>query len=165
MFYSTNAKDWESVMALSDLYGERNWKVQLTLTLIGVWHLHRLSIIPELADNTHVYEYWPCCVAGGTQNDDETDPHCRLGCHELAFGDYVDLLWTTFAEIPGLLLNLTQLLWWSLLFLEYVIQLSVFTGRCQYSGSPVPDNCSRFACMPQKTNLAVGLNACPCYCW
>uniref|UniRef100_A0A8C6TJM1 SV2 related protein b n=1 Tax=Neogobius melanostomus TaxID=47308 RepID=A0A8C6TJM1_9GOBI len=36
----------------------------------------------------------------------KSEPTCRLGCKDLTTKDYVDLLWTTLAEFPGVLLIL-----------------------------------------------------------
>lgn len=51
---------------------------------------------------TELFQSSDSCHGGGGSHD---EPTCPLECHRLNTDDYLDLLWTTLAEFPGLLLT------------------------------------------------------------
>ncbi|XP_059214395.1 synaptic vesicle 2-related protein [Centropristis striata] len=72
-----------------------------TLLLWFIWFANAFSYYGIILLTTELFQAGhSCAVTQGAK----TEPSCSLECKYLTSGDYKDLLWTTLAEFPGVLL-------------------------------------------------------------
>ncbi|XP_032823753.1 synaptic vesicle 2-related protein [Petromyzon marinus] len=75
-----------------------------TLLLWFIWFCNAFSYYGLVLLTTELFQAGDVCHAH-TEGDKMT-PHCSLECKYLSSTDYLDLLWTTLAEFPGVLITL-----------------------------------------------------------
>ncbi|XP_052411835.1 synaptic vesicle 2-related protein-like [Carassius gibelio] len=73
-----------------------------TLLVWFIWFCNAFSYYGLVLLTTELFQAGSACSATDKSN---MEPLCSLECSYLTFQDYVDLLWTTFAEFPGILLT------------------------------------------------------------
>lgn len=71
-----------------------------TLLLLFIWFANAFSYYGIVLLTTEMFQSGDSC--GATQGV-KIEPSCSLECKSLTSADYKDLLWTTLAEFPGLL--------------------------------------------------------------
>ncbi|XP_058632169.1 synaptic vesicle 2-related protein isoform X4 [Onychostoma macrolepis] len=74
-----------------------------TLLIWFIWFCNAFSYYGIVLLTTELFQAGSACSA---TNNSNMEPRCSLECSYLAFNDYVDLLWTTLAEFPGILVTL-----------------------------------------------------------
>ncbi|KAM9841674.1 synaptic vesicle 2-related protein [Aulostomus maculatus] len=72
-----------------------------TLLLWFIWFANAFSYYGVILLTTELFQSGDSC---GVTQGAKTDPSCSLECKFLTSADYKDLLWTTLAEFPGLLI-------------------------------------------------------------
>ncbi|XP_068191197.1 synaptic vesicle 2-related protein-like [Antennarius striatus] len=72
-----------------------------TLLLWFIWFVISFSYFGIVLLTTELFQSGDQC---GTTQGVEAGPSCNLACKYLTSADYKDLLWTTLAELPGVLL-------------------------------------------------------------
>ncbi|XP_074547072.1 synaptic vesicle 2-related protein [Halichoeres trimaculatus] len=77
--------------------------LKTTLLLWFIWFSHAFSYYGIVLLTTELFQAGDSC--GSTQGA-KIEPSCSLECKFLTSADYKDLLWTTLAEFPGLLVIL-----------------------------------------------------------
>ncbi|XP_041666262.1 synaptic vesicle 2-related protein-like [Cheilinus undulatus] len=83
---------------IKELFAPQYWKT--TLLLWFIWFAHAFSYYGIVLLTTELFQAGDSC--GSTQGA-KIEPNCSLECKYLTSADYKDLLWTTFAEFPGIL--------------------------------------------------------------
>ncbi|XP_059406636.1 synaptic vesicle 2-related protein-like isoform X1 [Carassius carassius] len=73
-----------------------------TLLVWFIWFCNAFSYYGLVLLTTELFQAGSACSATDKSN---MEPLCSLECSYLTFHDYVDLLWTTFAEFPGILVT------------------------------------------------------------
>lgn len=86
---------------IKDLFAPQYWRT--TLLLWFIWFANAFSYFGIVLLTTEMYQSGDSC--GATQGA-KIEPNCSLECKYLTSADYKDLLWTTLAEFPGLLVIL-----------------------------------------------------------
>uniref|UniRef100_A0A3B5BAG8 Synaptic vesicle 2-related protein-like n=1 Tax=Stegastes partitus TaxID=144197 RepID=A0A3B5BAG8_9TELE len=86
---------------IKDLFAAQYWRT--TLLLWFIWFANAFSYYGIVLLTTELFQAGDSCVA--TQGA-KIEPTCSLECKYLTSADYKDLLWTTLAEFPGLLVVL-----------------------------------------------------------
>ncbi|XP_023125808.2 synaptic vesicle 2-related protein-like isoform X1 [Amphiprion ocellaris] len=86
---------------IKDLFAAQYWRT--TLPLWFIWFAYAFSYYGIVLLTTELFQAGDSCVA--TQGA-KIEPTCSLECKYLTSADYKDLLWTTLAEFPGLLVIL-----------------------------------------------------------
>ncbi|XP_024154455.1 synaptic vesicle 2-related protein [Oryzias melastigma] len=86
---------------LKDLFSPQYWKT--TLLLWFLWFANAFSYYGIVLLTTELFQAGDLCAV--TQGA-KIEPRCSLECKYLTTADYKDLLWTTLAEFPGLLVIL-----------------------------------------------------------
>ncbi|XP_006788935.1 synaptic vesicle 2-related protein-like [Neolamprologus brichardi] len=84
-----------------DLFAPEYWKT--TLLLWFIWFSNAFSYYGIILLTTELFQAGDLCAM--TQGA-KIEPDCSLECRYLTSADYKDLLWTTLAEFPGLLVVL-----------------------------------------------------------
>ncbi|XP_034090093.1 synaptic vesicle 2-related protein-like isoform X1 [Gymnodraco acuticeps] len=74
-----------------------------TLLLWFIWFANAFSYFGIVLLTTELFQAGPLCTA---IQGAKIEPSCSLECKYLTSSDYKDLLWTTLAEFPGILLIL-----------------------------------------------------------
>ncbi|XP_042580054.1 synaptic vesicle 2-related protein-like [Cyprinus carpio] len=74
-----------------------------TLLVWFIWFCNAFSYYGIVLLTTELFQAGSACSATDNSN---MEPRCSLECNYLTFHDYVDLLWTTLAEFPGILVTL-----------------------------------------------------------
>ncbi|CAK9292284.1 unnamed protein product [Gordionus sp. m RMFG-2023] len=74
-----------------------------TFLLWIIWMVNAFSYYGIVLMTTELFESGDKCHGGSGKQ--LSQPSCLLDCHPLQRSDYVDLLWTTLAEFPGLFLT------------------------------------------------------------
>ncbi|XP_029024039.1 synaptic vesicle 2-related protein [Betta splendens] len=74
-----------------------------TLLLWFIWFSNAFCYYGIVLLTTEMFQAGDDC---GTTQQAKTEPSCKLECKYLTSADYKDLLWTTLAEFPGLLVIL-----------------------------------------------------------
>ncbi|XP_047426393.1 synaptic vesicle 2-related protein [Mugil cephalus] len=83
---------------IKDLFSSKYWKT--TLLLWFIWFANAFSYYGIVLLTTELFQAGDSCeVTKGAK----IEPDCSLECKYLTAADYKDLLWTTLAEFPGLL--------------------------------------------------------------
>ncbi|XP_054896686.1 synaptic vesicle 2-related protein-like isoform X1 [Poeciliopsis prolifica] len=83
-----------------DLFSPQYWK--MTLLLWFIWFSFAFSYFGIVLLTTELFQTGSCGITQGSS----IEPRCSLECKYLTSADYKDLLWTTLAEFPGLLIIL-----------------------------------------------------------
>ncbi|XP_053267482.1 synaptic vesicle 2-related protein [Pleuronectes platessa] len=86
---------------IKDLFAPQYWKT--TLLLWFIWFSNAFAYYGIVLLTTEMFQAGDSC--GATQGA-KIEPSCSLECKYLTSEDYKDLLWTTLAEFPGLVLAL-----------------------------------------------------------
>ncbi|XP_067106582.1 synaptic vesicle 2-related protein-like [Osmerus mordax] len=86
---------------IRDLFTPQYWKT--TLLLWFIWFASAFSYYGLVLLTTELFQAGDVC---GMDQGAKIEPVCELECKTLTADDYKDLLWTTLAEFPGLLLTL-----------------------------------------------------------
>ncbi|XP_034403616.1 synaptic vesicle 2-related protein-like [Cyclopterus lumpus] len=86
---------------IKTLFTSRYWRT--TLLLWCIWFAYAFTYYGIVLLTTELYQAGHSCE--GTQGG-KIEPSCRLECKYLTIADYKDLLWTTTAEFPGILVIL-----------------------------------------------------------
>ncbi|XP_022617817.1 synaptic vesicle 2-related protein-like [Seriola dumerili] len=86
---------------IKDLFTPQYWKT--TLLLWFIWFANAFSYYGIVLLTTEMFQSKDTC--GATQSA-KIEPSCSLECKYLTSADYKDLLWTTLAEFPGLVVVL-----------------------------------------------------------
>ncbi|XP_035523979.1 synaptic vesicle 2-related protein-like [Morone saxatilis] len=86
---------------IKDLFAPQYWRT--TLLLWFIWFAYAFSYYGIVLLTTELFQAGDSC--GATQGA-KIEPNCSLECKYLTSADYRDLLWTTLAEFPGLLVIL-----------------------------------------------------------
>nr|XP_029138060.1 synaptic vesicle 2-related protein-like [Labrus bergylta] len=86
---------------IKDLFSPQYWRT--TLLLWFIWFSNAFSYYGIVLLTTELFQAGDSC--GSTQGA-KVEPSCSLECKLLTSADYKDLLWTTLAEFPGLLVIL-----------------------------------------------------------
>ncbi|KAM9338673.1 synaptic vesicle 2-related protein [Symphorus nematophorus] len=86
---------------IKDLFAPQYWRT--TLILWFIWFANAFSYYGIVLLTTELFQAGDSC--GSTQGA-KIEPSCSLECKYLTSADYKDLLWTTLAEFPGLLVIL-----------------------------------------------------------
>ncbi|XP_040914086.1 synaptic vesicle 2-related protein-like [Toxotes jaculatrix] len=86
---------------IKELFAPQYWRT--TLLLWFIWFAYAFSYYGILLLTTEMFQAGDGC--GATQGA-KIEPSCSLECKYLTSDDYKDLLWTTLAEFPGLLVIL-----------------------------------------------------------
>nr|XP_046231715.1 synaptic vesicle 2-related protein-like [Scatophagus argus] len=94
--YNQNNQGW-----IKNLFSPQYWRT--TLLLWFIWFANAFSYYGLVLLTTEMFQSGDSC--GATQGA-KVDPSCSLACKYLTSADYKDLLWTTLAEFPGLLVAL-----------------------------------------------------------
>ncbi|XP_064612185.1 synaptic vesicle 2-related protein-like [Liolophura sinensis] len=76
-----------------------------TLLLWIIWLANAFAYYGIVLMTTELFEFGDSCHGGGNGIPVNPNPACFLDCKPLTTNDYVDLLWTTFAEFPGILIT------------------------------------------------------------
>ncbi|XP_052834035.1 synaptic vesicle 2-related protein [Octopus bimaculoides] len=76
-----------------------------TILLWLVWFSNSFCYFGVILMTTELFESGSNCDVGN-KTVFRAEPHCPLECKMLSKGDYIDLLWTTIAEFPGLFLTI-----------------------------------------------------------
>ncbi|XP_012704812.2 synaptic vesicle 2-related protein [Fundulus heteroclitus] len=84
-----------------DLFSHRYWKT--TLLLWFIWFANAFCYYGIVLLTTELFQAGESCE---TTQGAKIEPRCSLECKYLTSDDYKDLLWTTLAEFPGLLIIL-----------------------------------------------------------
>ncbi|XP_015240589.1 PREDICTED: synaptic vesicle 2-related protein-like [Cyprinodon variegatus] len=84
-----------------DLFSHQYWKT--TLLLWFIWFSNAFSYYGIVLLTTELFQAGDSC---GVTQGAKIEPRCSLECKYLTSADYKDLLWTTLAEFPGLLVIL-----------------------------------------------------------
>ncbi|KAI7813386.1 putative synaptic vesicle 2-related protein-like [Triplophysa rosa] len=74
-----------------------------TLLIWFIWFCNAFSYYGLVLLTTELFQAGSVCSVTDSSG---LEPRCSLGCKYLTFHDYTDLLWTTLAEFPGLLVSL-----------------------------------------------------------
>ncbi|XP_052454713.1 synaptic vesicle 2-related protein-like [Carassius gibelio] len=74
-----------------------------TLLVWIIWFCNAFSYYGIVLLTTEMFQAGSACSATDNSN---MEPQCSLECNYLTFNDYMDLLWTTLAEFPGILVSL-----------------------------------------------------------
>ncbi|RXN10363.1 synaptic vesicle 2-related -like protein [Labeo rohita] len=74
-----------------------------TLLVWFIWFCNAFSYYGIVLLTTEMFQAGSACSATDNSN---MEPRCSLECNNLTFADYLDLLWTTLAEFPGILITL-----------------------------------------------------------
>ncbi|XP_073696158.1 synaptic vesicle 2-related protein-like [Garra rufa] len=74
-----------------------------TLLVWFIWFCNAFSYYGLVLLTTEMFQAGSAC--SGTENSN-MEPRCSFECNNLTFSDYLDLLWTTLAEFPGILITL-----------------------------------------------------------
>ncbi|KAK2912034.1 hypothetical protein Q8A67_004167 [Cirrhinus molitorella] len=74
-----------------------------TLLVWFIWFCNAFSYYGLVLLTTEMFQAGSPCSGSGNSN---SEPRCSLECNDLTFPDYLDLLWTTLAEFPGILVTL-----------------------------------------------------------
>uniref|UniRef100_A0A8C5HH33 Synaptic vesicle 2-related protein-like n=1 Tax=Gouania willdenowi TaxID=441366 RepID=A0A8C5HH33_GOUWI len=85
---------------IKDLFNSRYWKT--TVLLWFIWLSNTFTYFGIVLLTTELFRAEHSCW-GGTHSDN-IEPRCDFECKYLSAADYKDLLLTTFAELPGLLI-------------------------------------------------------------
>ncbi|XP_019937580.1 synaptic vesicle 2-related protein-like [Paralichthys olivaceus] len=86
---------------VKDLFNPQNLKT--TLLLWFIWFSNAFAYYGIVLLTTEMFQAGDSC---GVTQGAKIEPSCSLGCKYLTSDDYKDLLWTTLAEFPGLVLAL-----------------------------------------------------------
>ncbi|KAM6902105.1 synaptic vesicle 2-related protein [Xenentodon cancila] len=86
---------------VKDLFSHQYWKT--TLLLWFIWFANAFSYYGIVLLTTELFQAGDLC---GENQGAKIEPSCSLECKYLTSADYKDLLWTTLAEFPGLLVIL-----------------------------------------------------------
>ncbi|XP_073334329.1 synaptic vesicle 2-related protein-like [Pagrus major] len=86
---------------IKDLFSPQYWRT--TLLLCFIWFANAFSYYGIVLLTTELFQSKDSC---GTTQGAKIEPSCSLECKYLTSADYKDLLWTTLAEFPGLLVIL-----------------------------------------------------------
>ncbi|CAJ1070556.1 synaptic vesicle 2-related protein [Xyrichtys novacula] len=86
---------------IKELFSPHYWKT--TLLLWFIWFVHAFSYYGIVLLTTELFQAGDSC---GSAHGAKIEPSCSLECKHLTSADYKDLLWTTLAEFPGLLVVL-----------------------------------------------------------
>ncbi|XP_022050281.2 synaptic vesicle 2-related protein [Acanthochromis polyacanthus] len=86
---------------IKDLFAGEHWRT--TLPLWFIWFAYAFSYYGIVLLTTELFQAGDSCVAN---QGAKIEPTCNLECKYLTSADYKDLLWTTLAEFPGLLVIL-----------------------------------------------------------
>ncbi|XP_055055431.2 synaptic vesicle 2-related protein isoform X1 [Misgurnus anguillicaudatus] len=73
-----------------------------TLLIWFIWFCNAFSYYGLVLLTTELFQSESVCSVA----ENSMEPRCSLGCKYLTIHDYKDLLWTTIAEFPGLLVSL-----------------------------------------------------------
>uniref|UniRef100_A0A8C2ZZ79 SV2 related protein b n=1 Tax=Cyclopterus lumpus TaxID=8103 RepID=A0A8C2ZZ79_CYCLU len=92
---------YKQVGPIKTLFTSRYWRT--TLLLWCIWFAYAFTYYGIVLLTTELYQAGHSCE--GTQGG-KIEPSCRLECKYLTIADYKDLLWTTTAEFPGILVIL-----------------------------------------------------------
>ncbi|KAM4532976.1 synaptic vesicle 2-related protein isoform 2-T2 [Fundulus diaphanus] len=84
-----------------DLFSHQYWKT--TLLLWFIWFANAFCYYGIVLLTTELFQAGESCE---TTQGAKIEPRCSLECKYLTSDDYKDLLWTTLAEFPGLLIIL-----------------------------------------------------------
>ncbi|XP_031711837.1 synaptic vesicle 2-related protein isoform X1 [Anarrhichthys ocellatus] len=79
------------------------WYWRTTLLLWFIWFVNTFSYYGIVLLTTELFQAGPSCE---TTQGAKIEPSCSLECKYLTSADYKDLLWTTLAEFPGILVIL-----------------------------------------------------------
>ncbi|XP_040014005.1 synaptic vesicle 2-related protein-like [Xiphias gladius] len=83
---------------IKDLFTPQYWRT--TLLLWFVWFAYAFSYYGIVLLTTVMFQTGDPC---GASQGAKIEPSCNLECKYLTSADYKDLLWTTLAEFPGIL--------------------------------------------------------------
>ncbi|XP_041816100.1 synaptic vesicle 2-related protein [Chelmon rostratus] len=86
---------------IKDLFARQYWRTTLLLWLI--WFANAFSYYGIVLLTTELFQSGHSC---GVTQGAKIEPSCSQECKYLTSADYKDLLWTTLAEFPGLLVIL-----------------------------------------------------------
>uniref|UniRef100_A0A8C6PKD4 Synaptic vesicle 2-related protein-like n=1 Tax=Nothobranchius furzeri TaxID=105023 RepID=A0A8C6PKD4_NOTFU len=86
---------------IKDLFTPQYWRT--TLLLWFIWFANAFSYYGIVLLTTELFQAGDLC---GVTQGAKSEPQCRSECKYLTSDDYKDLLWTTLAEFPGLLVIL-----------------------------------------------------------
>ncbi|KAM8742834.1 synaptic vesicle 2-related protein [Acanthopagrus schlegelii] len=86
---------------LKDLFSPQYWRT--TLLLCFIWFVNAFSYYGIVLLTTELFQSKDLCE---TTQGAKIEPNCSLECKYLTSADYKDLLWTSLAEFPGLLVIL-----------------------------------------------------------
>ncbi|KAK2147333.1 hypothetical protein LSH36_558g00031 [Paralvinella palmiformis] len=71
-----------------------------------IWFVATLSYYGIVMLSTELIKTGPLCITvRGLPSASDHEESCKVGCHGLTQANYVELLWTSSAELPGLLLT------------------------------------------------------------
>ncbi|XP_067294853.1 synaptic vesicle 2-related protein isoform X2 [Pseudorasbora parva] len=73
-----------------------------TLLIWFIWLCNAFSYYGLVLLTTELFQTGSAC---SVTDNSSMEPQCNLGCKYLTFHDYEDLLWTTLAEFPGVLIS------------------------------------------------------------
>lgn len=88
---------------IKDLFSSQYWRT--TVLLWFIWFANSFCYYGIVLLTTELFQAGDSC---GT-TDTKIEPSCSLECNYLTTADYQDLLWTTLAEFPGLLVILVAI--------------------------------------------------------
>ncbi|XP_065106201.1 synaptic vesicle 2-related protein-like [Paramisgurnus dabryanus] len=77
-----------------------------TLLIWFIWFCNAFSYYGLVLLTTELFQSESVCSVA---KNSSMEPRCSLGCKYLTIHDYKDLLWTTLAEFPGLLVSLLMI--------------------------------------------------------
>lgn len=86
---------------IRDLFTPEYWRT--TLLLWFIWFANAFSYYGLVLLTTELFQAGDAC---GVTQGAKSEPMCDMQCKTLTLNDYQDLLWTTLAEFPGLLVTL-----------------------------------------------------------
>lgn len=76
-----------------------------TIFLWIIWLANAFSYYGIVLMTTELFQYGGICPSSKNKMVSNANPTCPLECKMLSTKDYVDLLWTTCAEFPGLIIT------------------------------------------------------------
>lgn len=76
-----------------------------TILLWVIWLVNAFSYYGIVLMTTELFQYGGICPLSNDKMVANANPVCSLECKMLSTKDYVDLLWTTCAEFPGLIIT------------------------------------------------------------
>lgn len=89
-------------------------ELRLTTVLLWIiWLANAFSYYGIVLVTTQLFEASGSSTCSGVAKEDDKvkEPPCLLECKTLSTRDYTDLLWTTLAEFPGILITLLIIEW------------------------------------------------------